>query len=719
MTDCAVKQCCSSKQPMQNTPINGKFTNHKFLIRGMDCASCAIKIQNALANVAKVKHVRVAFATERLFVSLDEDADPSLIRETVESLGFTLLDANAKEEEKPFWKAYSTFVLLASLMAISIIVMLLFPSMGEQTFFIATAIGTLPFAKKSFNQMKSGTWFGIETLMTVAALGALFLGENIEAGLVLLLFSLGEMLEGFAGRKARAGIKSLMQLTPDTVTRIVDGKREKIQVEFVIPGEVIEVLPGDRIPVDATIQSSIGTFDESALTGESIPVNRKKDEKVMAGCMVIDKSVTLVVESEPGNNAIDRIITLIEEAEESRAPIARMVDKFSSWYTPLVMAIAALVMVVPPLFMGAEWMPWVYKALTLLLIACPCALVVSIPAAVTSALTSASRSGALIKGGAALEQLKNVKVLAFDKTGTLTQGKPKVTTIISLAEDRNELLKLAASLEQGSSHPLAKAIIEHSKEYGIDLVEPETIKVINGRGIIGKVDNREISILAPRYVHSFIMGMNELKEAVEEIESQGNTVVVILEGMAPLGIIGMADTLREDAVDAINDLKKMGIRSVMLTGDNRRAAASIAGRLSIDYKAELLPEDKVKAIQDLQLQNSGAVAMVGDGINDAPALKMAELGIAMGRGSDVALETADAALTHEKLVKLPVMIKLSQKTAKITRQNIALALGINSFFLITTLFGVTGLMAAVLSDAGGTLLVTLNALRLMKQMKIE
>jgi Zn2+/Cd2+-exporting ATPase len=484
-------------------------------------------------------------------------------------------------------------------------------------------------------------------------------------------------------------------------------------------GEVIEVLPGDRIPVDATIQSSIGTFDESALTGESIPVNRKKDEKVMAGCMVVDKPVTLVVESEPGNNAIDRIITLIEEAEESRAPIARMVDKFSSWYTPLVMAIAALVMVVPPLFMGAEWMPWVYKALTLLLIACPCALVVSIPAAVTSALTSASRSGALIKGGAALEQLKNVKVLAFDKTGTLTQGKPKVTTIISLAEDRNELLKLAASLEQGSSHPLAKAIIEHSKEYGIDLVEPETIKVINGRGIIGKVDNREISILAPRYVHSSIMGMNELKEAVEEIESQGNTVVVILEGMAPLGIIGMADTLREDAVDAINDLKKMGIRSVMLTGDNRRAAASIAGRLSIDYKAELLPEDKVKAIQDLQLQNSGAVAMVGDGINDAPALKMAELGIAMGRGSDVALETADAALTHEKLVKLPVMIKLSQKTAKIIRQNIALALGINSFFLITTLFGVTGLMAAVLSDAGGTLLVTLNALRLMKQMKIE
>ncbi len=390
-----------------------------------------------------------------------------------------------------------------------------------------------------------------------------------------------------------------------------------------------------------------------------------------------------------------------------------MVDAFSAWYTPVVMGLAALVMIIPPLFTGAVWTHWAYKALTLLLIACPCALVVSIPAAVTSALTSAARSGALIKGGAALEQLRNIRMLAFDKTGTLTEGKPRVTRVVGISEQEYKVLSLAGSVEMGSSHPLATAIIDESKSRNLTISEATDIQVLTGRGVQGTVSGRDIKVVAPRYIDDKDLGVN--KSIIESMESEGDTVVVVQDGATILGLIGLADTLRDDAVEAIRKLKSIGVDSIIMTGDNRRAAAALAGKLDIDYQAELLPEDKVKAVRAIQAQHSGAVAMVGDGINDAPALKTAELGIAMGRGSDVALETADAALTHERLIELPRMIQLSKRTASITRQNIALALGVNTLFLLTTLFGITGLMAAVLSDAGGTVLVTLNALRLMRQ----
>ncbi len=696
-------------------PVTDSTHRFKWSIRGMHCGSCAAKVEKALMSVSGVSQARVAFATERLLVDMNSD-NTHAIKKLIKEMGYSLEETDQPEEDEPLWKSHSTFTLLAVLTTVATLLYFINPAWGAFGFYVATVMGVIPFTKKALSQIKNGTWFGIETLMTVAALGALILGETVEAVLVLLLFSLGEMLEGFAGRKAKAGIKSLMQLTPDTAFRIQDNERVEVPADFLVPGEIIEVRPGDRLPVDATLNSTNGLFDESALTGESMPVTREADEKVMAGSLVVDQPVRLTVVSEPGSNAIDRIITLIEDAEERRAPIARMIDKFSAWYTPLVMAIAALVMVIPPLLLGAAWQPWAYKALTLLLIACPCALVVSIPAAVTSALAAASRFGALIKGGAALEQLRLVKKLAFDKTGTLTEGKPQVTAVVPVNEDENQLLALAATIEQGSSHPLATAIINEANSRNLSLTEASDVRVLTGMGVKGQVDNRIITILAPRHVEAHYLD-HSLTEKIERLESEGNTVIVVQDDQQVLGLIGLADTLRNDAVEAIAVLKEIGVDCVMLTGDNRRAAAAIAGKLGIDYKAELLPEDKVKAIAALQSENKGAVAMVGDGINDAPALKTAELGIAMGRGSDVALETADAALTHERLIELANMIGLSKDTAKITRQNIALALGINTFFLMTTLFGMTGLMAAVLSDAGGTVLVTLNALRLMQKRK--
>lgn len=714
MTSCTKStSCCSGKPASAPLSASQNVRRYKWSIRGMHCGSCAAKVEKALRSVKGVQQVRVAFATERLLIDLAPSESTQGVEAVIKEMGYTLEEPGKSVEDEPLWKSHSTFTLLAILTTVATVLFFINPAWGSLGFYAATVLGVIPFVKKSLSQIKNGTWFGIETLMSVAAIGALILGETIEAVLVLLLFSLGEMLEGFAGRKAKAGIKSLMQLTPDIAYRIEGDARIEVPAEFLAPSELIEVRPGDRLPVDATITSVHGVFDESALTGESIPVTREQGEKVMAGCLVVDQPVRLTVVSEPGKNAIDRIVTLIEEAEERRAPIARLIDRFSAWYTPLVMGIAALAMIIPPFLLGATWHASAYKALTLLLIACPCALVVSIPAAVTSALASASRFGALVKGGAALEQLRLIKQLAFDKTGTLTEGKPQVTSVVAINEDENTLLSLTAAVEQGSSHPLAKAIINEVKRRELPLTEAENIRVLTGRGVEGKVEGRTVKILTPRYVEERLLSDHQL--TITELESQGNTTIVVQDDEKVLGVIGLADTLRSDAVEAIQRLKKIGVNCVMLTGDNRRAAAAIAGKLGIEYKAELLPEDKVKAITELQAENRGAVAMVGDGINDAPALKTAELGIAMGRGSDVALETADAALTHERLVELANMISLSKETAKITRQNIALALGINTFFLMTTLFGMTGLMAAVLSDAGGTVLVTLNALRLMQR----
>ncbi|MET4693507.1 heavy metal translocating P-type ATPase [Endozoicomonas lisbonensis] len=722
MDKCCSTNCSSQAGSQSLSGVAADALRYKWFIRGMDCGSCAAKVEKALAGMQGVSQVRVVYSTERLLVDTDSSVKPRAIEAKVAELGFSLEGSQETAEESSFWKLHLDLLILGALTVLAALVYLLVPGWGELAFYAPAIVGMVPFIRKSVAQARNGSWFGIETLMSIAAIGALILGETFEATLVLLLFSIGQMLESVAAHKARAGVKSLMELAPDTATRIENGQRiNDVPAEFLQPGDLIEVRPGDRLPVDCILDdnsSAIGVFDESALTGESIPVSRLRGEKVMAGSLVVDKVVRVTVVSEPGSNAVDRIVQLIEEAEERRAPIARMVDRFSAWYTPLVIGISALVMFIPPLLFGASWYAWTYKALTLLLIACPCALVVSIPAAVTSGLAAAARFGALIKGGAALEQLRQVKHLAFDKTGTLTEGKPEVTAVEPLFGSEADVLFLAAAIEQGSSHPLATAVINRANTLGITVHEAEDVVVMPGAGVKGVVNGRSVQITSPKAMPESLqqfLQQSDLAERISTLESQGNTVVVVLADQQVQGLIALADTLRSDAIEAVQRLKAMGISCTMLTGDNRRAAAAIAGQLGINYRAELLPEDKVNAIRELQANSNGAVAMVGDGINDAPALKSAELGIAMGRGSDVALETADAALTHERLPELAGMIGLSRRTAGIVRQNIVLAMGINVLFLLTTLFGITGLLGGVLSDVGGTILVTLNAMRLLKR----
>ncbi|WP_019612788.1 zinc/cadmium/mercury/lead-transporting ATPase [Psychromonas ossibalaenae] len=690
--------------------------SYSWKIQGMDCPSCAQKIEKAVKAISGIKQVKVLFATEKLVV---EFAGPELL-ETVEQVaektGFTLTSkgrkSNSQQAEASLLKQNASLIILTLLMAAAFAVSRFSETYGQAAFTLAALWGLIPIVRKSINLAQNGTPFAIETLMSVAAVGALYLGETAEAAMVLLLFMLGERLEAYASGRARSGIKSLMALVPEEATLIVDGQRQSVSAEQLKPGDIIEVAPGGRLPADGILLTRATSFDESALTGESVPVERLHNEKVMAGSLSADRVVQIEITSEPGANAIDRILHLIEEAESRKAPLERFLDRFSRWYTPAMMVLAAAVIVVPPLFFAQPWDTWVYRGLTLLLIACPCALVISTPAAITSGLAAAAKRGALIKGGAALEQLGNIQQVAFDKTGTLTEGKPVLTDVVAWHVNKQQLLGRSAAVEVGSAHPLAKAVVTEAEQQGIKVVEADHREAIVGKGVQGEVDNVTVLLCAADRLPAHIQLTSSQTEQTIALQEQGKTLVVVLYDEVPVGMLAWRDNLREDAKAAVSALSKLGVSSLMLTGDNDRAAKAIAGELNMDYRAGLLPEDKVK---EVELANTkGHVAMVGDGINDAPAMKSASVGIAMGGGTDVALETADAALTHNRIAELPMVIELSRATLNNIRQNIFLALGLKSVFLVTTLFGITGLWMAVLADSGATALVTLNALRLLK-----
>lgn len=705
---------------------------HSWQVLGMDCPSCARKIETAVSRVSGVQQARVLFATEKLVVDLAPGLSPDPVTAAVLAAGFQLKGESADKQaagrkqasQQPlqgnlfgnflgkYWQPLS----LASLMLVAA---LLPKEFGQPLFTLATFWGLWPISRKAWALTKSGSPFAIETLMTVAAVGALFLGETAEAAMVLLLFMLGEHLEAYAAGRARAGVTALMALVPDKALRIrttAEGEvREEVAADELRPGDIIEIAPGARLPADARLLDELGAFDESALTGESIPVERRQGDKVPAGSLAADRVLRLEVVSEPGNNAIDRILHLIEEAESQRAPIERFIDRFSRWYTPAMMLIAMLVVIIPPLAFGQSWDEWIYRGLALLLIGCPCALVISTPAAVTSALAAATRQGALIKGGAALERLAHIDTVAFDKTGTLTLGKPQLTELVSLnGQPETELLALAAAIEQGSHHPLARAVVANATEQGLTLAEARDLRALPGMGVEGRINGELWQLLAPSRVAALNM---EQQTRIASLERQGKTVVVLCRSSGdqalPVALLALRDQIRPEAATALQELNRLGLNSIMLTGDNPNAAEAIATELGMGWRAGLLPENKVEEIA--KLASTRKVAMIGDGINDAPAMKRASIGIAMGGGTDVALETADAALTHNQLGGIAAMIRLSRAALANIHQNIALALGLKAIFLVTSLLGITGLWIAVLADTGATALVTANALRLLRK----
>jgi Cd2+/Zn2+-exporting ATPase len=769
-----------------------------FSVGGMDCGSCAAKIETALSRLPGVADVKVSVARERLNLSLAESKTPvEKIEDTLRKLGFkpALLPqekaargkveddhdhgscgghdhdhdhsghdhsghdhsghdhaghdhancgghdhdhakhshdhtqtapaaqspevghAHGADEKGAWWrtaKARNTFT-GTTLVAVAYAAELSFPAWGSYAFIVATLVTLFPIARNAFNAARFGAIFTIEMLMTIAALGAIFIGEAEEAAIVVLLFSVGELLEGFAAARARSGIKALGSLLPKTALVEENGALRQIAADQVRIGQVVVARPGDRIAADGVVMEGASSVDESPMTGESIPVAKEKGARVFAGSINHDGSLRIRVDRAPEDNTIARIITLVEEAQDARAPTERFIQNFSRYYMPLIVAISALTIVVPPLVGLGDWDTWIYRGLALLLIGCPCALVISVPAAIASSLSAAARHGMLVKGGAVIEMLARTETVAFDKTGTLTLGEPVVTDVVALDGNEAGLIAQAATIENESSHPLARAIVNHANKAGVKPLSGSEIKAISGRGMQGIVGGKRLFIGAPRFATEVGTLSKELAERISALESEGKTVAVVMAEGAASGLFAMRDEPRKDAAEGIKALKDMGISSLMLSGDNARTAKAIGAKLGLEARGELLPQNKVEEIR--KLAEKKTVVMVGDGINDAPALAAASVGVAIGSGTDVAMEAADAALMRNNVGDAARLIGLSRATMRNIHQNVTIALGLKAVFLVTTVTGLSGLWLAVFADTGATVLVTANAMRLLGYFK--
>jgi len=749
----------------------------RFRVGGMDCASCASKIDTAVRRMPGVSDVSVSVTAGTMRVQHDVTSDLEAIRKKVSGLGYAVTPAAAVAEkpaakhehgpgcshdhdhghdhshdhaghdhdhhdhaghdhkpkaavveglhghdhgpsEGPWWKGKKgrLTILAGASLVIAYGIGHLFPAVETYAFVIAMFVGLLPIARRAIMAALAGTPFSIEMLMTIAAVGAVIINATEEAAAVVFLFLVGELLEGVAAGKARDSIRSLSALVPKTALLEENGRTKEVPAESLAVGAVILVRPGDRISADGVIIDGESAIDEAPVTGESTPVNKEVGDSVFAGTVNGDAALRVRVTAAAADNTIARVIKLVEEAQESKAPTERFIDRFSKYYTPGVVVVAALVAIIPPLFLGGIWSEWVYKGLAVLLIGCPCALVISTPAAIAASLSAGARRGLLMKGGAVLEGLGKLTAIAFDKTGTLTEGKPKVTDIVAFAQPADEVLRLAAALEAGSSHPLALAILGKAAEDGIVPPVASGSRALGGKGVTATVEGKEIFLGSPKAAAERVILADEVQAATTALNDDGKTVSLLVVDGVLAGAIAMRDEPRADAAAGLKALKDLGIKTVMLTGDNARTARAVGAELGIEVRAELMPEDKQRIVGELQREGF-VVGKIGDGINDAPALAAANIGIAMGGGTDVALETADAAILHGRVGDVALMTDLSKRTMRNIVQNIVLSLGLKGVFLVTTIIGITGLWPAILADTGATVLVTLNALRLLRPIK--
>ncbi|RXF71485.1 heavy metal translocating P-type ATPase [Hansschlegelia zhihuaiae] len=696
----------------------------KLRIEGMDCGSCASKIETAMRRLPGVAEVDVRVAASTMSITVDEDrTSRETIRTKIDSLGFKASDSASPGETSSendghdgAWHASSKgrLVLAAgALLAAAWGLSFAEPGWAEWPYVAAAALGLVPIVRRAVMGAINGTPFSIETLMSVAAIGAIAIGEAPEAAVVVFLFAVGELLEGVAASRARAGVRALVDLIPRSARRIRGGAIETVPASDLEVGDLVLVRPGDRIPSDGTVASGTSEVNEAPITGESRAVLKEAGSDVYAGSVNANGELHVTITKAAADNTIARIVHMVEEAQGSKAPTARFIERFSRWYTPSAMAFALAVIVVPPLLVDGDWQTWIYRGLAVLLIACPCALVISTPAAVASGLASGARRGLLIKGGVALEALGRVKTVAFDKTGTLTEGRPKVVDVVALDGAMETVLAKAAAVERSSSHPLGVAIVEEAEARAIEI--PRAFgggTAVPGKAVTARLSSGFVSVGSPRHASEQGLLTPEATERVAALETEGATVVVVSDGKRALGLIALKDRPREDAREGLARLRDLGLHTVMLTGDNARAAAAIAADLGVAHSSELLPDAKLKAIASLRV--GGPLAMVGDGVNDAPALAAASVGVAMGGGTDVALETADAALLKDRVGGVAELVVLSRATLSNIWVNVALSLGLKGAFLVATLIGATPLWMAILADTGATVLVTANALRLLR-----
>ncbi len=720
----------------------------QWTVGGMDCASCAAKIRSAVERLDGAADVRISVISETLKVDLDGGSStPDDVEAAVRRLGYSIsrspgetasqdTESGVRQAPSPPGEGSSGIALgtsqkrwfqtgkgklvVASGCLLTIAWSVQFvasESVGYFAFVAACLIAGFPVARRAVAALRAGLPFTIGLLMTIAVIGALFIDAAEEAALVVFLFAVGEVLEGVAADSARASIRALGDLVPKSALLEENGETRSIEASSLRIGHTILVRPGDRIPADGEITEGISSVDESPITGESVPKNKFVGDDVFAGSINTEAALRVVVTKSPEDNTIARIIRLVEEAQEARAPTERFIDRFSRIYMPVIVTIAILIAIIPSLAFAGDWSTWIYRALALLLIGCPCALVISVPASIASALSAGARHGLLMKGGIVIEAAAKTTKVAFDKTGTLTAGRPEVTDIEGLGYATRSLLETAAGIEAGSSHPLATAVLQKAQVAGVVPKQATKMHAVPGRGVQAIIDGVETSIGSPRFAEEAGVMTEPTRARINDLETQGKTVATVFTGDGVLGLIALRDEPRSDAAEAIGLLRSLGVSSVMLTGDNAKTAAAIAEGLGIAERSQLLPDDKVAAVQEMI--RTDQVMMVGDGINDAPALASAHLGVAMGSGTDVALETADGAILRDRVTDVAAMISLSRDTMTNIRQNIVIALGLKGVFLVTTVLGVTGLWIAILADTGATVLVTLNALRLLGTARVR
>lgn len=719
-------------------------------VHDLDCADCAAQFEEAVRRVSGVREATLNFAAATLSVSLSSD-DPAVRDQVVRSVAEIANEMghpvtyrtdsgshSVADDAQPWWRRLlSRRRDLNTALAGLVIAAAFLTSLLSAPAWVTNGLYSLGIAIGGYYVARAG-WFGLvrthsldmNALMALAAVGAMIIGEFAEGAMVILLFSVGNTLEGYTVDRARNAIRSLMSLAPKRAIKLADGQQQEVPVEQLRVGDRILVRADERVPVDGRVEQGQSAVNQAPVTGESVPVEKDMGDQVYAGTVNGEGSLIVRVTHLAEDSTIARIIHMVEQAQASKAPSQRFVDRFAKIYTPAVIGVAVVVAALPPLLGLGTWSTWIYRALVLLVISCPCALVISTPVSIVSAIASAARIGVLVKGGSYLEELGQVQVVAFDKTGTLTVGRPKVVQGRCdqhpdgddplQCVDYRELLAHAAAVEQHSQHPLARAVVEEAQRVGVhqpNLVA-EGVQTAPGQGIRGAVNGRQIAVGKHAYIHATepTLRSDDFCDRVEETtEEQMTTMVVADLSSGRRGILSVADQVRPQAAQVIRDLKAAGIeKTVMLTGDRTPIAQAIAQEVGIDQVyADLSPQDKLTRLRELLATHK--VAMIGDGVNDAPALAQATVGIAMGAiGTDSALETADVALMADDLSKLVPTIRLGRRTLRTIRQNTVIALLIKALFLALAVAGVATLWMAVFADVGTSMIVILNAMRLLR-----
>lgn len=723
----------SPEKPKRVVPSQ---TDTTYRVEGFSCANCAGKFERNVKELPGVQGAKVNFGASKISVTGEttiaelekagafENLKVSIDTPSYKSKAPTSNKSDEPVEKKvPFYKKHST-LLYATLF---IVFGYLSQNVNGEENLITSLLFVASIVIGGFNLFKIGFKnltrfdFDMKTLMTVAVIGAAVIGEWAEASIVVILFAISEALERYSMDKARQSIRSLMDIAPKEALIRRNGQEIIVNVDDIEIGDIMIVKPGQKIAMDGVVVSGLSAVNQAAITGESVPVSKTVNDEVFAGTLneegLLEVKITKYVE----DTTISKIIHLVEEAQGERAPSQAFVDKFATYYTPIIMVIAGLVVIVPPLFFDGSWETWIYQGLSVLVVGCPCALVISTPISIVSAIGNAAKKGVLIKGGIYLEEMGSLKAIAFDKTGTLTKGVPVVTNfdVMSKQKDSKEILAIITALEYRSQHPLASAIIKRAEEENVSFqdINVDAFSAITGKGIKGEVDGTLYYIGSPKLFQELNVVIPEsLGEKIIKLQNEGKTAMILGTEKEILAVIAVADEVRESSQEIIGKLHNMGVKkTIMLTGDNKGTANAIGRHVGVsEIQAELMPEDKLSYIKQLR-KDYGKVAMVGDGVNDAPALAASTVGIAMGgAGTDTALETADVALMADDLRKLPFTIKLSRKSLNTIKANIIFAIAIKLIALLLVIPGWLTLWIAIMSDMGATLLVALNGLRLMR-----